>query len=79
MDAKRPRRIRVDQDPEKPLERGVLAKAIVDISKAARELARSGLNKKAITLLVAHKARCGQSTAAAVLEALEQLEQEYVR
>ena len=49
--------IKVEQDPEKPVETKVLAQAIVDIGKAARALADSGLNQKAIVVLVAHDSK----------------------
>lgn len=63
--------------PEKPIERPVLATAIMEISKAFRTLNQSGLNKKAIVVLVAHLAGQSQSTVRSVLDALSNLEREY--
>ena len=56
-----------------------LADDIRAISKAARALAASGLNAKAINILVAHQAHVNQTTARAVLNALEQLEKVYCK
>lgn len=71
-------KIKVTQDDE-PVESKVLAHAIVDISKAAKKLADSGLNKKAIVLLVSAKSKCTKSDVTAVLDALEDLTRTYCR
>ncbi len=72
-------RVTVEQDVAAPVERKVLAQAILDISKAANRLAASGLNHKGIVVLVSHSAALPQSTVRAVLDALEQLAGDYTR
>lgn len=67
----------VEQNPDAPIEKGVLAKAIIDISNAATALAKSGLNRKAIVLLIAHSSSQYQNTVARVLDALESLKKDY--
>lgn len=70
--------VKVVQDEEKPIETSVLAKAIVDMSAAAKRLSQSGLNRKAITLLIAHDAGLGQGTVKAILDSLEHLQSTYL-
>lgn len=70
-------KVTVVQDAEKPIEKPVLAQAIVDISKAAKALAASGLNRRAIVLLVSHSAAVPQGTVKAVLDSLESLTRDY--
>lgn len=67
----------VEQDPEKPIETKVLAQAIVDIGKAARALAASGLNQKAIVVLVSQDAKLPQYQVKLVLESLQYLAKTY--
>lgn len=67
----------VEQDPERPVEAKVLAQAIVDVGKAARALAASGLNQKAIIVLVSHDSKCPQYTVKLVLESLQHLAKTY--
>ncbi len=67
----------VEQDKEFPVEKKVLALAIVDIGTAMRALMASGLNRKAIVVLTAHKSGYSQSTVTAVIDALEQLARDY--
>lgn len=43
------------QDPEHPIERNVLARAIVDIGKAMTVLQRSGLSFEAVAILTHHR------------------------
>lgn len=67
----------VEQDPERPVETKVLAQAIVDIGKAARALAASGLNQKAIIVLVSHDSKQPQYQVKLVLESLQNLAKTY--
>lgn len=67
----------VKQDEEAPVERPVLAQAIVDISKAARALLDSGLNDRAINLLVADRSGVPITKVGYVLDALRELEDAY--
>lgn len=67
----------VTQDPDAPVPREVLALAIVRISAAIRQLATSGLNRKAIVLLVAESSHQSRTAVGAVLDALEDLRRDY--
>lgn len=66
------------QDWEKPIETSVLAQAIVDMSNAAKRLAQSGLNRKAVIVLLAHSTGIAQGTVRKVLEHMEYLQVEYL-
>lgn len=73
-------RIRVVQDPDKPVARETLAEAIVKIGAAAEALKASGLNEEAIcTLLSAKLPGVGKTTCRQVLNALRQLRAWYCR
>lgn len=71
--------LKVEQDPEQPVEQKVLAQAIVDIGKAARALAAGGLNQKAVIVLVAHDAKLPQYQVKTVLESLQYLAATYTK
>lgn len=66
----------VKQD-ETPTE--VMSAAIVEISKAVRQMRAGRLNDKALVLLIAHYSGEPQRTVKVVLNAIENLEREYVR
>ena len=66
------------QDPEKPVEVSILAKAIVDLSSAAKRLSQSGLNRKAVIVLLAHSSGLGHGTVKLVLDHMEYLQQTYL-
>lgn len=70
-------KLKIEQDPDAPVERAVLAKAILDISAAVTALKKSGLNRKAIVVLAAHASKQPQYIVANVLDALEQLKRDY--
>lgn len=72
-----PPKLRVTQDPEAPVEKDVLAQAIVKLSKAATDLKTSGLNEKAIVVLLAHSTGFGHTTIKTVLAALRELRKDY--
>jgi hypothetical protein len=69
----------VKQEAEKPVEVEVLAQAIVDIAKAAKRLAASSLNRKAVVILLSHETGLGQGVIRTVLEGISNLEATYLR
>lgn len=69
--------MRVQEDPENPVEKGVLAQAIVNISKAAQKLHQDGLNQKAIVILLHHSTKIPMRDIQLVLENIRTLEQQY--
>ena len=77
----------VKQDEQKPVERNVLAQAIVDISRSIKKLTSSGLDKSAIITLVAARVKSphkfgkkpGKGDIEAVFNALASLEKDYIR
>lgn len=75
--SKKPKKIVIEQDPEEPVEKKVLAQSIVEISKSFRKLASSGLNDRAIVVLVSESSHVGKPDVRAVLESLKWLEGEY--
>lgn len=76
--------VNVDEgDP--PIDKTVLAEAIVEISKAAKRLAASGLNRRAIIVLIhdaipaGRQSKPGRPAIEAVLDAMEELAKKYCR
>lgn len=67
------------QDVAQPVERDVLAQAIVKMSNAAQALAKSGLNRKALVVLVSHHAKLPARDVSLVLDSLESLTAAYTR
>jgi hypothetical protein len=70
---------RVVQDPTKPVEKPILAEAIRHIGEAARKLSASGVNKKAVVILLQHETELAQRDINLVLDTLPQLERMYCR
>lgn len=70
-------KINIEQDPAAPVEKTVLAKAIVGISSAVSALQKSGLNRKAIVILASHSAKQPQYVVHDVINALDQLKKDY--
>ncbi len=71
-------RIRVKKsDP--PESKEILAEAIVNIGAAAKKLEASGLNKRAIIILLQAKTKLSQKDIKLVLDSLTQLEGWYCR
>lgn len=71
-------RIRIEQtNPPKP--RVVLAEAVENIGKAAKELHDSGLNEEAVVILLHHKTKIGMRQIQTVLDGLRQLQGWYCR
>jgi hypothetical protein len=71
--------VKVQQDKDAPIERPVLAKAIVEIGKGFTRLLASGLNERAVIALVADSSNVGRPDIRAVLESLKSLERNYCR
>lgn len=72
------KKLTVTQDAETPVEVSVLAKSIVDISQAAKRLTQSGLNRKAVIVLIAHSSGISQRDVRIVLEHMEYLQSAYL-
>ena len=65
--------------PEKPVAKEILAEAIVAIGKAADELHASGLNEKAVIVLLHDYSKVGKPAIRDVLKGLRQLKAWYCR
>lgn len=70
-------KVKVVQKEDEVVERSVLAQAIVDISEAANKLRLSGLNRRAIVLLLSESSRVGRKDVEAVLTAIEYLKKDF--
>lgn len=76
---------KVKQDPENPVQKEVLAEAIVEISKAMKKLLSSGLNRRAIVVLIKDsvpspgygKKSISKTDIINVLDAIEDLSRNY--
>ena len=62
-----------------PESKEILAEAIVNIGKASAKLLSSGINKKAIIILLQAHTKMSQKDIRTVLDALPQLERWYCR
>lgn len=70
----------VKQDEEKPVSREVLADAIVKLADAAAALQKgSGLNRRAIVVLLHDASGVGKLEIRAVLDAMEDLKKNFCR
>jgi hypothetical protein len=65
--------------PEEPIEQEILAEAIVRISDAFTKLQKSGLNKKAIMILIKAETGMSQRDILLVLDTLPRLKDLYCR
>ena len=72
-------RIIVKQDPDNVVEKDVLATAIVKISEAAEALKRSGLNQRAIVVLLSDKTKFSKGSIEVILNGLADLKRDYTR
>lgn len=70
---------KVTQNPDAPVERNILAQAIVDISRAAKKLADGGVNREAVIVLIQDRVGGPKSRIRAVLNSLADLEREFCR
>lgn len=68
---------KIIQEESTPVEREVLAQAIVNISKSFDKLLRSGLNKRAVVILIAYDTKLGIGQIENVLGSLDRLAQNY--
>lgn len=71
--------VKVKQDPNAPVEREILAEAIVRMSKSVQALRSSGLNERAIVALLHDHCRLPKSDIERVLHSLDQLAKDYTR
>lgn len=69
----------VGQDEKEPVEKTVLATSIVRISTAVEALRASGLNERAIIVLVADKTKISKGVIETVLDGLGDLRRTYTR
>lgn len=69
----------VTQDVAKPIEKAILAQAIVDLSKAAQRLAQSGLNKKSVAVLIHYHSKVPLRDVEIVMSNIEWLERNCCR
>lgn len=72
-------RAKIIQDEEKPVERPVLATAIVEISRAMTKLLDGGLNERAVVCLVHDACGVGKPDIRAVLSSLKTLHRDFCR
>ena len=72
-------RIKVTQDPDKPVAKEVLAESIVKVGEAAESLRKSGLNEKAIVVLLHDATKVGRPDIRAILNGLRQLKGWYCK
>ena len=70
-------RVIVKQDEQEPVPVVVMAQAIRDIAEGTKKLFNSGLNERALVLLISHSSGVGQTPVKAVLRALRELEATY--
>lgn len=77
MRTKQPKVV-VVQDEANPVEKSVLAKAIIDISMAAKKLTSAGINRKGIVVLLSHSTKLPQTIVKAVLDGMEELQETYL-
>lgn len=73
------RKVTVTQDAERPVPPEVLAQAIVELSAAAKRLAASRLNRKAVIVLLAHDTGLPMKTISLVLDSIGHLEATYLK
>jgi hypothetical protein len=74
-----PNKARIVQDEESPVEKDVLATAIVQISTAMKKLSKSGINRKGIVALVNDDTKLGKGLIETVLISLENLAKNYAK
>ncbi len=76
---KRNQNIEVVQDEEKPVAAKVMADSIVKIGNAMKELSKTRLKEDTIIMLVAKKTRMHQFQVKSVLDALQNLEKDWLK
>lgn len=78
-DAYKAKHTRIVQDEQAPVEKDVLATAIVQISEAMKRLSKSGINRKGIVALVNDDTKLGKGLIETVLISLENLAKNYAK
>jgi|GEM_PF-3150370 len=69
----------IQKDGEKPIEKEILADAIVNVSAAMRKLSASGLNRNAIVTLVKDATGITKKDIEQILQALVDLKRMYCK
>ena len=70
--------VKVKQDELAPLPKEVLAKSIVELSRAARDLQkRSGLSERALVILLSESSKVNRPAVKLVLESIRNLERDW--
>lgn len=81
-------KVNITQSEEEPIERNILAQAIVEMSSAMKKLTRGGLAREAIVILTQHNYRTTSkypsrkpslAEVRAVLDSLDELAGRYTR
>ena len=72
-------KLKVEQDPDQPVPKPVLAKSIVDISAGFKKLLASGLNERAVVVLVHDACGVGKPDIRAVLKSLTFLSSDFCK
>jgi hypothetical protein len=78
-DAYKASHTRIVQDEQTPVEKDVLATAIVQISEAMKRLSKSGINRKGVVALVNDDTKLGKGLIETVLISLENLAKNYAK
>ena len=73
------KKVNIKQDEENPVPAEILAEAIKRIGDATRKLDASGLNDKAIVLLLSHSSGVSKTEVSNVLWALRNIEQTFLK
>lgn len=71
--------IKITQDPDAPVEKPVLATAIVAISEAMKKLEKSGLNRRGVVALINDDTKLGKGLIETVLISLGNLAKNYAK
>lgn len=71
--------VKIKQQAEKPVSTEILAEAIARIGQAFADLQKSGLNKRAIVVLIQAETKLSQRDITTVLDALPRLRGWYCR
>ena len=76
-ETRKPRRLVVQKDPEVPESDTVLAKAIIKLSSEVGKILASGLNRRAVVVLLHDITGVGKPDIRKILEGMEQLKSDY--
>lgn len=72
-------KVKIVQDPEKPVAPKVIAEAIVEIAKAMRTINATRLTRRAIVTLIHEHSKVARSTIELVLNNLDALETTWLK